>query len=273
MIVQFNSSLLSLFGISRVAGTHGDVQAATFAPTTSISSSAIIRQPSSTAEVAVEAEESAADRHWKDYEAFHSGSLDGSVSTVGDLARRMYGERYVREIESTGALFEGNFINAATDAETGTLAAADGKFPDRQNAMINAFHYARETARSATYLAALKTSDFKYPGSVTTESNVALAGAEKDVANATSVLLTQFSFSASVLRTNDDGTTSFAGLEVSHRRFGKLLSIDDKGAVTLYDADGTAYAMEAYDAARPEGVIPELANLIAGRSWQFSIRV
>lgn len=268
MAVQFNPTLLSLF---QVPGVKNPLQTeSAFKGGSAVFAAGKV---SATPQSAAAATSSDFDpdlaKREQEVLKFVLGLLDGSISATGEVARKMYGDRYVRAIESTGAMFEGFFPTGLGEGESYTPAY--GKFADRQNAMINAFHYAQAAAAAGKLLASRLTSDVLYPNSPNDPHNMHMAKA--DVENAVSVLGVQFAFMDEIVKTNEDGTSSFTGFEVSHDRFGKLLSVDASGAITLYDADGTAYSMADYDAARPDGVIPELANLVAGRSGLISILV
>lgn len=72
-------------------------------------------------------------------------------------------------------------------------------------------------------------------------------------------LANMFSFdSISVTEPAYDG--SFQGFSITHGTLGKIMDVDANGKFTLYDAQGTAWTAEDYDAARVEGGIPQLHN-------------
>lgn len=49
-----------------------------------------------------------------------------------------------------------------------------------------------------------------------------------------------FTVTGSILGRDEQGATSVGGFELSHKTFGKLLSVDAEGVVTLFDQDGGA---------------------------------
>lgn len=253
MLARFDSSVLTLFGIARQAPTT--FRAAAEFGLSPTSGEPVVGDPEGAAES----------------DLFLLGSLDGTVSATGDLARKVYGERYIRQIESTGAMFEGHFLQGA--GNEGHNMAGYGKFATRRDAMINAYHYAREAATNGVLTASARTMAAKETVAPTEGVEYGRASAQRNYNNATSMLLIQFGFTADAFVKNEDGSTSFAGLEVTHQTYGRMLSVDAKGAVTFYDQAGVAHTGAEYDAARPDGVIPELWNVLNGKSGQIDVRI
>lgn len=260
MIGRLDSSVLALFGI------EARRSAALAATAITVSDAAPLNGVSSITEAAPE---EAASEKVDDSLSFYLGLLDGTEDVLGAAARKMYGETYIRQLEASGTMFEGLFLKGANADYVVEADIAD--FPTRQAAMINAYHYAREATKAAQSLASFQSSD----------SNVRVYGdrlgreaydREKDLWHATSMLTTQFGFEGSVMTTTD-GKAAFAGVTVSHPTYGKLLSIDAKGGVTLYDPSGKAYGEEEYNAAQPDGVIPELWNVVNGKTNRLNVYV
>lgn len=53
---------------------------------------------------------------------------------------------------------------------------------------------------------------------------------------------------------------SFQGFSITHGTLGKIMDVSADGTLTLYDAEGTAYSAEEYNAANIDGGIPQLHN-------------
>lgn len=197
-------------------------------------------------------------------------SLDGSVSATGDLSRKLYGGQYVREIEASGMMFEGNFLAGA--GNEGANQAGYGKFATRQDAMTNAFHYARAAAEAGVVPAAVLNSEARSATEPTAERSHDTRIRRMDYANANSMLLIQFGADSDGLVKGADGAMSFVGFEVTHATYGRMLAIDAKGGLTFYDQSGRAYGADEYDQAAPDGVIAELWNMVNGKTPRFDLR-
>ncbi len=149
----------------------------------------------------------------------------------------------------------GKFGSFTSDARP--IGYAD--FQSRDVAMMNAFHRAMRLAGNGTMTAAL-TSGVELDGD---PLGGQLAETRERMTRNVEYLAAQFNFTdttESMVRLGEDGRYAFTGFEVTHERFGKLLSVDARGVMTFYDQDGTAYSKKAYDEVRPDGLIPELAN-------------
>ena len=83
----------------------------------------------------------------------------------------------------------------------------------------------------------------------------------------------QFGFEDALVTTTGEGRPAFAGLTVTHATYGKMLTIGADGTVTLYDRSGKGYTEADYNAAQPDGVIPELWNMINGKTDRLNIYV
>lgn len=200
--------------------------------------------------------------HWRDFQSLSKGLRDGSASPLSDLAAKM-AKGEIELAASRGLLFEGKFLAGAGDS--GTIGHAD--FADRQTAMLNAYHYSRDliphAKQAAHYMSTFSAADLGDPLNAKD-----LADAERDYRRGESMLRVQFGFDQPLITIAADGTATFDGFEVVHERFGRMLSVDAGGAITFFDQAGTAYTGAKYDAARPDGIIPELVNqltLQAGR--------
>ena len=65
-----------------------------------------------------------------------------------------------------------------------------------------------------------------------------------------------FTVTGTILGRDDSGATTLGGFALSHARFGTLLSVDDRGVVTLFDARGGVMDQAATDRVLPGGSGP-----------------
>lgn len=254
MIGKLDASVLTLFGIE--AGKAAMARAAM--KYTDASPASEIAPQGGTAEEQAFAAKA---------DAFQEGIMNGTVSPIGELAREFSGSRAVARMEASGMMFEGYFIMASADGEVGMA-----NFATRQDAMINAYHYARAAAHGVTKLISFQANE---SSEVFYGSSYAIVGAntERDARQPASMLALQFGFEDALVTTTGEGRPAFAGLTVTHATYGKMLTIGADGTVTLYDRSGKGYTEADYNAAQPDSVIPELWNMINGKTDRLNIYV
>ncbi len=184
--------------------------------------------------------------------------LNGEINPLSDEASN-YVSVYRDIAARQGILFEGRFTEVAFGAAD---TAGYAQFIDRQTAMMNAYYYTSNLTSDVLGYAGLA----NRAKSESAGGDGAVGGGEdaarykRAVDRRTQLLAAQFGSPPQALATDADGRISRQGFELTHDRFGKILSVDDKGVFTFYDAAGTAYDAAAYVAAAPDGIIPQLVN-------------
>lgn len=175
--------------------------------------------------------------------------------------------------------YEGRFIPAQSGPMGHSAPKRDADFPARSDAMAMAYHFGKALAGLApvvvTDMAMVrKNSDTMLDasgrihgmeGGFDASANATAHGTDQIVLNILSFernaasLANLFSFdSTSVTRPAYDG--SFQGFSITHGTLGKIMDVSADGTLTLYDAEGTAYSAEEYNAANIDGGIPQLHN-------------
>ncbi|WP_147278888.1 hypothetical protein [Paracoccus versutus] len=177
--------------------------------------------------------------------------------------------------------YEGVFLPAEMGpmGHSATATKRDADFPARSDAMAMAYHFGKalaERAKTAVADMALvrKNSDTMLdPSGRIYGMEGGFAGLESANAHGTSEIVGNINFlesraaslanlfsfdTTSVTRPVYDG--SFQGFSITHGTLGKIMDVSADGTLTLYDAEGTAYSAEEYNAANIDGGIPQLHN-------------
>lgn len=258
MTGRLDPSVLALFGVEAGQKTISAVEKMTYADSSPL-------EPKATITAAEEADQ-------EKFIGIVLGLIDGSESPIGEEATKLCDRRFIAQEKAAGRMFEGNFVTGNGLNDDGSYEIGMGAFADRQVAMINAYHYARAAGHATWALIMFNTSSVN-PSRYGEQYGRAAFMAERDLVRPLSMLGRQFGFTGTTLATTEDGRQVFSGLTVTHEKYGKMLSIDPNGTVTLYDQSGKAYTEEAYNAAQPEGVIPELWNVVNGKTARLNVCV
>ncbi|MDO5613807.1 MAG: hypothetical protein Q4G14_11290 [Paracoccus sp. (in: a-proteobacteria)] len=162
------------------------------------------------------------------------------------------------------------------------VAQTDVPYTDRRDAMVVAYHfgkklsqYSRDVAQnmpppgdaryapSGQLIGVSKSGvilpDFEASKLARDAGNSELLRSAKMMEEVGATLAGMFSF-ASAEVTNAAYKGEAAGFSISLTGFGKLIDVDSRGRMTLYDADGAAYSPQEYNEQDIGGGIPELYN-------------
>lgn len=158
---------------------------------------------------------------------------------------------------------------------------------DRRAAVLNAYHYGSDLAESGVLVASLSrgvaaeqariagldeaiaaggeagkaAAAYKEHLAENSVSSVmGLASVARGMDRAAVMLKQRFGLAAEVVQKDATGAGRFTGFEVRSEQYGLLMSVDAKGAMTLYDANGKGYSAETYNQANTDATIPELSN-------------
>lgn len=217
-----------------------------------------------------------------------SGLSNGSVSPFDpEFSKTWKTEEVFHQNKSDLRLqFEGRFAAEIISTNGQTAPQRDANFPSRRDAMANAYHFATELSQKAQSVVASKPLINASTDSMGRLYGMGALGGAMDsfelmdeayahgtdkvvfdiraMETAAAALAKLFSFdSTSVTVAAYDG--QFSGFSISHGTQGKIMDVDQNGAFTLYDAGGTAYSAEEYNAAKIDGGIPQLHNDIIRR--------
>lgn len=154
---------------------------------------------------------------------------------------------------------------------------------DRRAAVLNAYHYGSDLAESGVLVASLSRGVAAEQARIagldeaiaagkaaaaykehlaqnSGGSSMGLASVARGMDRAAAMLKQRFGLAAEVVQKDATGAGRFTGFEVRSEQYGLLMSVDAKGAMTLYDANGKGYSAETYNQANTDATIPELSN-------------
>ncbi len=210
---------------------------------------------------------------------------DGSRSPFDPEIADAFGFKNVWEktLSDPRKVFPGHFVTAQ-EIPMGTRAPQrDADFLSRRDAMANAYHFATALVKAARDVIGSRIGIETHKDQMLDASG-RLYGIGSDgragsgdwkaaIERGTYIILHEmgemekmaaslanlFSFdSTSVTQPAYDG--SFQGFSITHGTLGKIMDVSADGTLTLYDAEGTAYSAEEYNAANIDGGIPQLHN-------------
>lgn len=222
---------------------------------------------------------------WSRLGEFHAALADGSRSPFdAEIIEYIGAERSWTPSNSDSRLvFPGVFISSPGVAAGTQAPQRDAAFLSRRDAMANAYHFATALVETTNYVVADAREIAAHPDKYLDASGQLYgAGAgggtlggdwEAAMRQGTDMMLfyrdKMESMAASLANMFSFDTTSvttgayegsFQGFSISHGTLGKIMDVDANGKITLYDAQGTAWTAEDYDAAKIDGGIPELHN-------------
>lgn len=231
--------------------------------------------------------------------AWMAGLEDGSIAPNDKGPGAFGGVTTPGQPQGAGKVPAGAFVASKAPSEGGELVVRDAAHPDRQAAVMNAYHYAtvvieqaekitrheeallRGEEQSQAYQRQIDTrqGDAYDPvkGLQMVESGTAYARAEiaeakLDVERATTSLAKMFSFTETTLSQNGDGTSSLAGFTISHGDYGKIMEVSAEGEITMFDQSGKTYTREEYVSAQPDGLIGEMHNDLIDESNEVKVQ-
>ncbi len=213
---------------------------------------------------------------------------DGTLSPTSERATkyqaRAVGEEFLRDPRM---LEIGHFVPAHGAAYGVAVEHRDAAFPDRNTAMVNAYHWGKQLSESAQFIA--KVDRDKLATRAAIQDLTARIGAGDGDVDAMRAELTgreaslgylgeevsrhrlqadrvgaslarQFSFRGQGMTVTAGGTTEATGFTITHGTQGKVMEVGADGTLTLFDASGKGYTPSEYNAARPDGLVAELHN-------------
>lgn len=210
---------------------------------------------------------------------------DGSKSPFDSEIANLVGSERLWQSQNTDPRmqFEGDFVASEAVAAGTQAPQRDAAFLSRRDAMANAYHFATALVETTNYVVADAREIAAHPDKYLDASGQLYgAGAgggtlggdwEAAMRQGTDMMLfyrvKMESMAASLANMFSFDTTSvttgayegsFQGFSITHGTLGKIMDVDANGKITLYDAQGTAWTAEDYDAANIDGGIPELHN-------------
>ena len=189
----------------------------------------------------------------------------GTLSPLSDEAASLADvslARVDRWAAAPGEADEGWF--ALAKASFAGTAAGQAAFVDRQTALLNAYHYGSDLAKSARDVAHYtRLNAAVAAGRITGGYGHELDNTTRQMDRSAAMLKAQFGLTADVVQKTADGSSAFQGFEVRHETYGLLMTVAADGAITLHDAGGTGHSAADYNGRNPDAFIPELQNDLA----------
>ncbi len=213
---------------------------------------------------------------------------DGTLSPTSERAKKYTVHVPGEEITRDPRMLQiGEFVGALGASDGVKVEHRDAAFPDRNTAMVNAYHWGKQLSESAQFIAkaernveATRTAiqdlterigagdgdvEAMRAELASREASLEYLGKQisqrKDQAEmAGATLARQFSFHGQSMTVTANGTTEAVGFTIAHGIQGKVMEVGADGTLTLFDASGKGYTPSEYNAARADGLVAELHN-------------
>ncbi len=213
---------------------------------------------------------------------------DGTLSPTSERAMKYMARAVGEEITRDPRMLEiGHFIGALGASDGVKVEHRDAAFPDRNTAVVNAYHWGKQLAESTQFIAKAERDiattrtaiqditrrigagdgdvDALRASLESRQASLGYLGQQiserKDQAEmASATLARQFSFRGQGMAVTAGGTTEATGFTLTHGTQGTVMEVGADGTLTLFDASGKGYTLSEYNAAQPDGLIAELHN-------------